>query len=80
MPDKIFPKVKISCPQNLSIPTKSCHVHKTNFAHANKISHIHHEYIHASLQHKFFYNANTPKIQAKTHLTTSQSINIVKIP
>ena len=34
--------------------------------------HMHHEYIHPSLQHKFFHNTNTPKIQAKIHPTTSQ--------
>ena len=40
---------------------------------------IHHEHIHISLT-LIFHNANTPKIQAKIHPTTSQSTYIVKIP
>ena len=68
-------------PINISmhITTKFCHVHKTKFTHANKFSHIHHEYIHISWTQSF-HNANTPKIQTKIHPTTSQITYIVKIP
>ena len=63
----------------MHIPTKFCQVHKTKFTHANKFSHIRHEHIHIS-HTQSFHNANTPKIQTKIHLTTSQITYIVKIP
>ena len=73
---------KFSRPTNLSIliPTKFCHVHEIKFTHSNKISHMHHEYIHTSLQHKFFTMSMPPKSKPKFIQQTSQITNIVKIP
>ena len=78
---KIFP---YSYPQNFAI----------NYT-CQQIFHIHHDFVQPSLYNEFFMtsmppkfkpklikqhqNFNAPKIQAKTHPTTSQITNIAKI-
>ena len=67
---KISCPLKINpCPQKFSIPTnlptKFYHVHEIKFTHNNKISHMHHEHIHTSPQHKFFIMPILPKSKSK---------------
>ena len=68
MPIKILPY-----PQKFSIPTSllifistkllTCPWNK--FTHANKISHMHHEYVHTRSQHRFFTMPMLPKSKPK---------------
>ena len=61
MPIKFFPH-----PLKIFHTHKNfCHVHETKLTHANKISHVHHEHIHTSPQHKFFTMPILPKSKPK---------------
>ena len=59
---KNFPDPQIypySYPQNFAM------IHQIKFTHTNKISHMHHKYIHTSLQHKFFTMSMPTKSKPK---------------